>query len=152
MTKLNRKLEYALMALKVMSQKAQGELTTAKEVVDLTGCPFDATARVLQVMAHHGLLKSEQGAHGGYLLIQDLSRVSFYDLSHMILGPLALVRCLQDAHGDCELVEQCNIQSPLQEFNRRLRDFYKGISLKDLLRHRESADWKKAYEHVVSTN
>jgi Rrf2 family transcriptional regulator, nitric oxide-sensitive transcriptional repressor len=56
MNRLNRKVEYALMALKVMAQKRAGELTSAKEVVEKTGCPFDATARVLQQMAQKGIL------------------------------------------------------------------------------------------------
>lgn len=51
MNKLNRKVEYALMALKFMSSKVPGELTSTKEVVESTGCPFDATARVMQQMA-----------------------------------------------------------------------------------------------------
>ncbi len=34
--RLNRKVEYALMALKVMAKKRQGELTSVKEVVDQT--------------------------------------------------------------------------------------------------------------------
>lgn len=135
MNKLNRKLEYALMALRIMIQKGQGELTTTKEVVDQTGCPFDGTARVLQIMTTHGLLKSEQGAHGGYLIAKDLGRVSFHELNEMILGPLGIVKCLQDEdEHSCELFETCNIQSPLHELNRKLRDFYKSVTLKELLK------------------
>lgn len=135
MTKLNRKIEYALMALRLISQKSQGELTTAKEVVERTGCPFDATARVMQLMAQHGLLKSEQGAYGGYLLVKDLGKVSFYELSEMIQGPLGIVRCLHEPdESPCELHDTCNVQSPLGELNRRLKEFYKSVSLKDLLK------------------
>ena len=137
MNKLNRKLEYALMALRIMNQKGQGELTTTKEVVDQTGCPFDGTARVLQIMTNHGLLKSEQGAYGGYLIAKDLGRVSFYEFNEMIVGPLGIVKCLheqEEDEGSCELAGTCNIQSPLQELNRRLREFYKSLTLKDLLK------------------
>lgn len=133
MTRMNRKLEYALMALKHMSTKMQGQLTSAKEVVAVTGVPFDATARVLQLMAQKGLLRAEQGAHGGYSIVKDLNRVSLFDLHEMILGPFELVKCAQE-QPECELAGQCNIQSPLIHLNRKLHDFYRSLSLQDLLK------------------
>jgi Rrf2 family protein len=135
MNRLNRKVEYALMALKIMSQKRAGELTSAKEIVEKTGCPFDATARVLQQLAARQILRSEQGPHGGYLLIRDLARVSFYELNEIILGPVALARCLQ-SDDDCELKSRCNIASPLAILNRRLEEFYQALSVGELLRVR----------------
>lgn len=136
MNRLNRKVEYALMALKVMAHKRQGELTSAKEVVEQTGCPFDATARVLQQLVQRGILRSEQGAHGGYLLVRDLNKISFFDLNQMILGPLAVAKCLH-APGECELVSTCNIVSPVVALNRKLAEFYQALSVGDLLRVRD---------------
>lgn len=133
MLSLNRKLEYALISLKHLSGKAPGQLTSVKEVSEAYGSPFDATARVMQIMANRGLLKSEQGAHGGYQIIKDLRRISFYDLSQMILGPLEIARCLAGGADQCEMLEGCNIRSPLMTFNDRLVEFYKGISLQDLI-------------------
>lgn len=134
MNRMNRRVEYALMALKYMSEKLAGKLTSAKEICDSTGAPFDATARVMQIMAQNGLLKSEQGAQGGYLIVQDLSKVSFYDLMEMILGPLEIVKCL---HDTCDLKNQCNILTPLSLLNSKLIEFYSGLSLSDLLEARE---------------
>lgn len=138
MNRLNRKVEYALMSLKVMAHKRAGELTSAKEIVEVTGCPFDATARVLQQLAQKEILRSEQGAHGGYVLIRDLSKLSILDLMQVILGPIAVARCLQD-EADCELKSKCNIVSPVATFNRRLSEFYQNLSVGEILRIKESA-------------
>ena len=137
MTRLNRKVEYALMALKIMAHKRPGELTSAKEVVDAVGCPFDATARVLQRMGQHGILRSEQGAHGGYVLIRDLTRLSLYDLMKLILGPLAAAKCLH-GKGECELKSNCNIVNPVTILNRKYQEFYQGITVGELLKLRET--------------
>lgn len=136
MNRLNRKVEYALMALKVMAQKRAGELTSAKEVVEKTGCPFDATARVLQQMAQRGILRSEQGAHGGYVLVRDLTRVTFYELNEMIIGPLAMAKCLE-GESDCDLKKSCNILSPINVLNRKMMEFYQDLSVGELLRVKE---------------
>lgn len=133
------------MALKVMAQKRAGELTSAKEIVDQTGCPFDATARVLQQMAQRGILRSEQGAHGGYVLIRDLTRVNFYELNEMILGPLALAKCLQPpGESDCDLKSRCNIISPMTVLNRKTIEFYQHLSVGDLLRVKERQEERPA--------
>jgi Rrf2 family nitric oxide-sensitive transcriptional repressor len=138
LNRLNRKVEYALMALKVMAHKRAGELTSAKEIVEATGCPFDATARVLQQMAQKEILRSEQGAHGGYVLIRDLSKLSVFDLMQVILGPMAVARCLT-IEADCELKSKCNIVSPVATFNRRLSEFYQNLTIGEILRTKKPA-------------
>lgn len=149
MNKINRKLEYALMALKYMSQKIPGELTTAKEVSDAFHTPFDATARVMQQMAQkeNGILRSEHGANGGYQITKDLARVSILQLIEVIDGPTALVKCVHNEDG-CDIKNTCNIVSPLKQLNDRLIEFYKGLSLKELLV--EKSLTKKVTEMVES--
>ena len=136
MNRLNRKVEYALMALKIMAQKRPGELTSAKEVVEKTGSPFDATARVLQQLAQSGILRSEHGVHGGYSVIRDLSKVSLYELMSFILGPVAVARCMNEESG-CDLQKSCNIVSPVNILNKKVVEFYQGLSLAELLRLKE---------------
>lgn len=131
MFKLHRKVEYALIALKHMSHKRPGELTTAKEIADTYGCSFDTTARVMQVLAQKAILHSTQGATGGYLILKDLAKVSIYDLCLALLGPIKLVKCLSATN--CNMESQCNIVSPMQIFNQHLIDLYKKLSLRELL-------------------
>lgn len=131
---MNKKIEYALMALKRMSQKSPGELTTAKEVSDAVKAPFDATARVMQVMASRGLLRSSPGSSGGYTILKDLSSISLFELVEMIEGPQATVKCAhrEDAES-CEIRGTCNMSDPLIHLNRKIHGFYRGISLQEVL-------------------
>lgn len=132
MNRLNRKIEYALMALKHMSTKRPGQLTSAKEVVEVTGGPFDATARVMQLMAQHGLLKSEHGAHGGYAIIKDLAKISFLELMELVLGSFEVVKCVHNPAA-CDLRDSCNVHSPMNLLNEKLLSFYQSVSIADLL-------------------
>lgn len=132
MNRLNRKVEYALMALKFMAAKPAGALTSAKEISDALNLPFDATARVLQAMAHAGFLRVVQGAHGGYGIVKDLSEISFHQLVEIIEGPLEIARCLHNE--GCDLSSKCNIQSPMSVLNSKLAEFYQGLRLDEILR------------------
>ena len=132
MNRINRKIEYALMALKYMSQKTPGELTTAKEVTENFHTPFDATARVLQLMAQNSWLRSEQGSMGGYQITKDLSKLNMQDLIELIEGRTAVARCLHK-QSPCEIQSSCNIISPIATINTKLSEFYQNLNLKDLL-------------------
>lgn len=132
MNKLNRKLEYALMALKHMSQKIPGELTSAKEVSENFSTPFDATARVMQAMAQKGLLRAEHGAFGGYQITKDLGKVTMLNLLEIVEGPTAMVKCFAK-ESPCEIQGTCNIHSPVQILQHKLNEFYGNITLKELL-------------------
>jgi Rrf2 family protein len=130
MFKMNRKVEYALMALKHMSGKRPGEISTAKEIAESYGCSFDTIARILQNLTQKNWLHSTQGATGGYIIMKDLAKVSFYDLSILILGPINLVRCISSS---CQIKRKCNIISPVQTLNDHLIGFYKSLSILSLL-------------------
>ena len=132
MYKINRKLEYSLMALRHMSGKVPGELTTAKEVAETYSIPFDATARALQNMAQNGLLRVEHGAAGGYQITKDLSRVTLHELMNIIEGPGVISKCLEK-NEVCDIQDVCNIKSPINYLNTKLADFYRGVVLRDLL-------------------
>lgn len=125
------------MALKHLRAKAPGELTTAKEISSLYGCPFDVMSRVMQTLAQKGILRSEQGAYGGYMIMKDLSRISFHDLVEVIMGPVAVAKCLrEDGNSVCEIRETCNIVSPMQNLNRKLSELYRGLTVAELLENR----------------
>ncbi len=132
MNRIHRKLEYALIALRYIGKKEEGDLTTAKEVCEKIGIPFDATARVMQIMTAKGLLRSEQGVRGGYAIAKDLNGVSLLDLMNMILGPTNLAKCIGE-EGHCELVDKCNILRPIESLNQRIKRFYSELSLEEVL-------------------
>lgn len=131
MTKLNRKVEYSLMALKYLHAQGDNKVT-AKEVAEALHASFDVMARVMQIMAQRGLLVSEQGASGGYRLAQSLNQISLHQLVEMIEGPTALVKCISDS-GGCDIQSNCNILSPVKSLNAKLTSFFKQISVLELV-------------------
>ena len=138
MNKMTRKIEYSLLALKHMKAKNQGELTSAKEIAESYHAPFEAVARALQVMAQKGLVKSEQGAQGGYHISRNLKEVNLLELIEMIEGPTRITKCMSKGES-CEIESRCNIIEPLQNLNARLSEFYSGVSIDELLVEKRSA-------------
>jgi len=136
LTKLNRKVEYALISLRYMRGKKPGELTSVKEIVQTFSCSFDLTSRVLQRLTAAGILRSAKGAQGGYQIIKDLADISFFTLNDLLAEPMGLTRCVQPDGASCEIEQHCNIISPMKRFNQELKGFYQKLSVDSLLEER----------------
>ena len=140
MFKINRKLEYALIALRHMSAKDPGQLTSAKEICDIYNTPFDPTSRVLQIMAQHEIVRAEQGAHGGYQILKDLNKVSVQELTQMIEGPIEIVNCFHGNYSHCDITSSCNVISPMLNLNERISSLFKTINIKELIQSRNQGE------------
>lgn len=130
MIKVNRKVEYALMVLKLMKEKKLNELTTAREVCDRFDVPFDTTSKVMQLMHNGGILNSHKGSKGGYSLGRSLLDISYRELVEMIEGKSIMMDCHE---GPCDLIHKCNITQPIRRLNDYLVSIFNSISLNELL-------------------
>jgi len=132
MLKINKKVEYALMALKFMAyEKTQGQVTSAREICDRLGTPFDTTSKVMQCMNNFQILKSVKGTKGGYTLACELGSITYMQLERMIEKKDSENVCGQGAHI-CELYENCNIVSSIEGLNASLNTYLERLTLKQL--------------------
>ena len=133
MFKLNKKVKYALIALKHMRNKGSEQLTSVKEICDAYAIPFDPTARSLQLLAQHGILQAAQGSRGGYQLLKNLDQVSLKELNEIIVGPIKMADCLAEEIHDCQCVTKCIVISPLLHLHEKIQRFMAGISIGSLI-------------------
>lgn len=134
MLKINKKVEYALMALKFMADKKDTlPLTSAREICDHFNTPFDTTAKVMQMMNNHDILKSVKGIKGGYSLNRSLDEITYAELASLIEGKAERGRICVTTKGTCELISKCNIVTPVELLNRKLNIFLETLTLKELL-------------------
>jgi Rrf2 family protein len=129
-----------LMALRHMSRK-RTEVTSAREIADSYGLPFEITAKTLQRLKDTGLIQSAQGARGGYTLSRQLRDVNLAEFLRLMEGPQAIVAC---AGGNAEMVEgaqatpgceyqgRCEIKGLMSDLNSRIFGFLSGICLAEL--------------------
>lgn len=138
MIRLNRTTEYGLIALRHMSRKSVSrQLTSAREISDCYGLPFEITAKTLLRLKDAGLIQSEQGARGGYSLQRSLDSVTLAEFLELMEGRPAIVPCsaaagASDAPTDCEYHNRCEIKGVMGHLNSRVFEFLAGIRLAEL--------------------
>jgi len=146
--KVNRKIEYGLIALKHMRSKPKAHLSTVREICERYGTPFDPLAHVLRVLNNKGVLQSEQGAHGGYRIAANLETLSLAELIEMIEGQLAFTDCIKMGDCGCTMVERCNILSPMHVIHQRMLKFLRTISVAELVQL--DANWTRQLDGLAT--
>ncbi len=139
MIKLNRTTEYGLMALRHMSRRQSSQpflVTSAREIAEYYGLPFEITAKTLQRLKDSGLIESAQGAKGGYTLRCSLKKVSLAEFLDRMEGAQSVVACSSlKAHdlNECEYAGKCEIPTFMNELNTRIYKFLSSISLAEVV-------------------
>ncbi len=119
------------MAMKHLAEHADRGACSAKDVADSYRIPQELLAKILQRLVKSGLLKSQHGTHGGYVLARDAKSISAYEVIRAIDGPLFITSCVT-IHGDCEQSDLCTIREPLKKVNQGIEDVLRGISIGDM--------------------
>ena len=92
-------------------------------------------AKILQSLAKHGILESRKGAHGGFLLTQNINEIP---VSKIILAAEGKVPSVFDCSSYADTcpggtIGTCVISPFLMKFQVKIDDFLKDLMLGDIL-------------------
>ena len=118
MLRLSKKTDYALISLAYVAALS-GRPASAREIAERHDIPVELLAKVLQRLAQRGVLKSQQGIHGGYLMARPADTVTVAEVVEVIDGPLQLTVC-GTTEERCEQFAKCNIRDPLHRIRDRI--------------------------------
>lgn len=129
---LTRASEYALLSIDTIrkSDKPVG----AEQLANELNIPKSFLAKILQGMAKQGILESKKGAHGGFILAQELEDITLYNIIIAAEGkPPAVLDCTQYVDS-CPngSIGMCSISPFLHRFQNKIDDFLCNLTLKDI--------------------
>ena len=150
MLKLNRTTEYGLIALRHLSQREEGTASSAREIADIYGLPFDILAKTLQRLKDSGMIQSAQGARGGYKLQKSLDQVNLAEFLELMEGATGVVACADKQEHDvaCEYQQRCQIHGMMRGLNSRFKLFLSGIRLSEFTSHSKAEELVQLERHL----
>jgi Rrf2 family iron-sulfur cluster assembly transcriptional regulator len=116
-TLFSRQCEYALQAVLYLAAKQKGGMFSIKELASILGVPYHFLAKILQQLAHQGLLRSNKGKWGGFAFAKPANRITLLHIIEAIDG--------EDFLRDCVLgFPNCSSENPcsLHELWSKSRD------------------------------
>ena len=131
MFRLSKKTDYALMALQYLASKGASGVVSARAIAERFDIPLDLLAKILQQLAHQGLVAARKGIHGGYQLARPALAISVADVAEAIDGPMTLTAC---SHVDvrCEQFATCTVRDPLWRIRERILSVLQTVTVADM--------------------
>jgi Rrf2 family protein len=142
MLSLNRKTDYALVALAHLARHAPDAeaATSARAVAEAYGLPAAMLANLLKALHRAGLVASTRGASGGYYLARPAEAITLADVIAAIEdGPVQVALCCADEPADsdeclaCRIERLCPISGAIKTLNERFAAIFDGLTLQHLL-------------------
>jgi len=129
MFSLSKKADYGLIALKHLARHTD-ESVSAREIATEYRIPAELLAKILQRLARKGLVVSQQGTHGGYVLARDPSKISIVDVVEALDGPIGITPC--ERGSTCEQIDRCSVKDPLMAVRAKMVRILSDTSIYEL--------------------
>jgi len=142
MLKFSKKADYGLMALQYIASVQFDDVTRArivntKEIAEEYNIPVELLAKVLQVLAKCGIIESQNGPKGGYLLAREASKITVAQILEAIEGPLGITDCYHEEKDNpacsCLQYEHCNIRTPLRKVQDSIYQLLNSMTIEDMM-------------------
>ncbi len=133
-------VDYSLKALLMLAERyPSAQPLRVEEIAAMQGVPENYLRRLLIELKRGGLVLSQKGPSGGYMLARPPARITMADVVEIIEGGYTPVECLEDgANSFCPRDGGC----PMRDVWRDVRDAVVGIlrnaTLQSLIERRKS--------------
>lgn len=135
-----QKTRYALRSLLFLAEEQGGGPTQLSRIAETQRVPPKYLELIMLDLKRAGLVKSNRGPKGGYVLARSPENISFGEIVRTMEGPIALVSCASVNHyapcGDCQDEATCAIRRAFAI----LRD--QSTAVLDSISLAQAAEWE----------
>ena len=129
MLRLTKNTDYALMAIHFMACQEADAIANTKALAEIYSIPSELLAKIMQMLAKNGVLKSISGPKGGYLLARSADRITVAAVIEAVEGPIRIIRC---EDGECAQMERCTARLPLMKIEQKIVAYLDSVSVAQL--------------------
>ena len=127
MFRINKDIEYALLALRAMDQDRR--VFSARELSDRLNIPAGILSKILQRLSHAEVIVSVQGQKGGYRLEQSGDQVTVGIVIDAVHGSERIVACMEEP-GSCDQLDTCTIRHSFEVVQGMWLQFLSSLTLR----------------------
>jgi FeS assembly SUF system regulator len=127
MLRLSKMTDYGTVILAAMVAEPQRSRSAA-EIADTIRVPVPTVSKILKILGRGGLVASQRGARGGYLLARPPSEITLADIIHAMDGPIGMTEC-SVTPGLCTQESSCAVRANWQRINRAVLGVLREITL-----------------------
>lgn len=127
---ISQTVEYALRAIVTIAQH-EGKPCTAREISEITHVPAAYLSKLMQGLVRGGLVNSQRGLHGGFVLTNDPERLTIWDIINVV-EPIQRIHACPlgiQSHG----ANLCPLHRRLDKAMETIEEMFKKTTVAEVL-------------------
>jgi len=134
-------VDYSLRALLMLADRYPNhQPVRVEEIAGTQGIPENYLRRLLIELKRGGLVASQKGPNGGYLLGRNPARISMADVVEIIEGDYVPVECLDEkGNSICDRGSPCAMRDVWRDVRESVNQILRKATLQSLAEKRRSA-------------
>jgi len=132
MIKLSKKIEYGILALQYIAIHSD-KIISAKEISEQMGIPYEFLSKTLQQLMKKGLIQSQQGIKGGYVLSRKPTDLTVKDIIIALEGKASFLDCFVSSNGfSCDRSPNCTIKDPMEKLQYKVMQVFGTTTIAEI--------------------
>ena len=131
--KISTKGRYALRMLLDLALHSSDGFIALKDVAERQDISKKYLEQIVPLLNKSGLLKTNRGYQGGYMLIKDPKEYTVGEILRITEGSLAPVACLDHDSNDCPRAASCMTLYIWEGLYKTVTEYLDSITLQDIL-------------------
>ncbi|MCI5752337.1 MAG: Rrf2 family transcriptional regulator [Oscillospiraceae bacterium] len=131
--KISTKGRYALRMLLDLALHSDDGFIALKDVAERQDISKKYLEQIVPLLNKSGLLKTNRGYQGGYMLIKDPGEYTVGEILRVTEGSLAPVACLDHDSNDCPRAASCMTLYIWEGLYNTVTEYLDSITLRDIL-------------------
>jgi Rrf2 family protein len=133
---ITRATEYAIRTIIYLAQQPKSEIVLKKDICRTQNVTPAFLTKILQPLIKAGIVSSQRGVGGGFLLARDPDEINLLDILQAEEGELKLNHCLVDADV-CERDKHCSAHEVWHEAQDEMIKVLQKYSVAELVRRQK---------------
>lgn len=133
-------VDYSLKALLLLAERHSAALPVrVEEIAAAENIPENYLRRLLIELKRGGLVASQKGPSGGYMLARAPGRITMADVVGIIEGDYTPVECLEESSSSCPRDQVCAMREVWSEVRGSVNGILRRVTLQALSEKRKHA-------------
>ncbi len=129
---ITRATEYAVRTVIFLAQQPKNDIVLKKDICRTQEVTPAFLTKILQPLIKAGIVNSQRGVGGGFLLAKDPYEITMLDILQAEEGPLKLNHCLVDTSA-CHRDAYCSAHEAWYEAQTQMAEVLKRHNIGDLV-------------------
>lgn len=133
-------VDYSLKALLLLADRYPStQPVRVEEIAETQGIPENYLRRLLIELKRGGLVASQKGPSGGYMLARAPGRITMADVVAIVEGDYTPVECLEESSNSCPREDPCAMREVWREVRDSVNRVLRSATLQSLSENRKQA-------------